>query len=82
MSNTVGLSFGVMSDPLSKQLDKQGFKYDKDKMKVFQKEADAVNQLRFGSHLLTDSMVNKILPKLHKAIVAHVAASNGKTVKK
>ena len=28
-NQTVGLSYGVLSDPLDKQLDKQGLKYDK-----------------------------------------------------
>lgn len=79
-NQTVGLSYGVMSDPLNKQLDKQGLKYDKKKISTFEAEREAINTLRFGSNLLTDSMVDKILPKLHKKIMAHVAKSNGQSV--
>lgn len=81
-NKSIGLSYGVLSDPLSNQLDKQGFKYDKKKMDQFEKELEAVNTLRFGSGLLTDSMVDKIIPKLHKKIIAHVAKANGVTVAK
>jgi hypothetical protein len=81
-NQNVGLSYGVLSAPLSKQLDEQGLKYDPKKMEQFEIECDAINTLRFGSNLLTDSMVEKILPKLHKKIVAHVAKANGKAVVK
>lgn len=79
---TVVISYGVLSEPLSEQLSKQNFKYDEKKVAYFQKELDAINTLRFGTGLLTDSMVDKILPKLHKAIVAHVAKQEGLKVKK
>lgn len=82
MNQTVGLSYGILSDPLSKQIDKQGLKYDKKKMDIFQNELNAINTLRFGSSLLTDSMVDKILPKLHNKILAHVAKANGQKVLK
>jgi hypothetical protein len=78
----IGISYGIMSDPLFEQLDKQGFKYDTKKIEQFQSEIDAVHTLRFGSGLLTDSMVDKMLPKLHKKIVAHVATKNKFKVKK
>ena len=51
-NQTVGLSYGVMSDPLDKQLDKQGLKYDKKKIAQFEAEREAVNILRFGSRLV------------------------------
>ena len=77
MSNVkIGLSYGILSDPISKQLSKQNLKFDKDKIKVFEREVEAINTLRFGSCLLTDSMVDKIIPKLHKKIVSYVAKSN------
>jgi hypothetical protein len=78
----IGLSYGVLSDTLSKQLDNQGFKYDAKKIKEFETELEAIHTLRFGSGLLTDSMVDKIIAKLHKKIVAHVARKNGVTVNK
>jgi len=67
-SQTIGLSYGVLSDPLDKQLDKQGLKYDKKKIEQFEAEREAVNTLRFGSGLLTDSMVDKILPNCKSSI--------------
>lgn len=72
----VGLSYGVLSDPLDKQLDMQALRYDKNKIKQFEAEREAINTLRFGSCLLTDSMVDKILTKLHKKIISHVAIAN------
>jgi hypothetical protein len=76
-NKNVGLSYGVLSDSLSKQLDKQGLKYDKKKIELFEREREAINTLRFGSNLLTDSIIDKILPKLHKKIISHVAEVNG-----
>lgn len=81
-TRTIGLSYGVLSDPLSEQLDRQGLKYGKKQIAIFEAEREAINTLRFGSGLLTDGMIDKILPKLHKKIVAHVAKANGKTVLK
>jgi hypothetical protein len=72
----IGIGFGVLSDPISKQLKTQGFKFDAKKVKIFEDEMEAINVLRFGSNLLTDSMVDKIIPKLYKKIVAHVAKEN------
>ncbi len=78
----IGLSYGIMSYTLDKQLDEQGLKYDKKKISQFEKEREAINTLRFGSNLLTDSMVDKILPKLHNKIMAHVAKANGRKIVK
>ncbi len=72
----IGLGFGVMSPPISKQLKQQGFKFNKEKIKGFENEVHAINTLRFGSNLLTDSIIDKIVPKLYKKIVAHVAKEN------
>jgi hypothetical protein len=82
MNKSVGLSYGILSEPLEKQLDKQGLNYDKKKIAQFEKERDAINILRFGSGLLTDSMIDKILPKLHKKIISHVAKANGLKITK
>ena len=76
LEKKIGLRYGILSDTLEKQLDQQGLKYDKYKIKQFEKEREAVNTLRFGSRLLTDSMVDKIWPKLHKKIITHVAKAN------
>jgi len=81
-NQTVELNYGIMSEPLYQQLDKQGLKYNKNKIAFFEAEREAINILEFGSGLLTDSMVDKILPKLHKKIIAHVAEANGQEVVK
>lgn len=79
-SKQIGLGFGIMSDSISKQLKDQGFKFNAKKVKIFEQEVEAINRLRFGSNLLTDSMVNKIIPKLYKKIVSHVVKENSLTV--
>lgn len=77
----IGLSFGVMSPKISVQLKEQKFYFNKEKIIIFEKEIDAINTLRFGGNLLTDSMVDKIIPKLYKKIVQHVAKENKLSVK-
>lgn len=78
----VGIVYGAMCDPISKQLKKQKLKFDPKKVDLFQKEADAILRLKFGTHILTDSMADKCRNKLHKAIVQHVAKENNKQVLK
>lgn len=75
-NKTIGIHFGALADPISKQLDDQGFKYAKERVDIFQMELDAITRLRFGSHLLTDSIADKLYQKLHKTIVNHVAKNN------
>lgn len=72
---TVGLSFGVMSDSISKQLRSQKLKFSKDKVSQFEKQIDAVHRLRFGD-ILTDGMTEKIFTRLHRKIMAHIAKEN------
>lgn len=73
----IGLSFGALSDRIGEQLRKQGFKFNEKKIASFENELNAIQTLRFGiSGLLTDSMVDKIVAKLYKKIVAHVANEN------
>ncbi len=75
-NKNIGIGFGILAEPLAKQLKKQGFKFNVEKIKYFEREREAINTLRFGSNLLTDSMVDKIIPKLYKKIIAHVAKEN------
>jgi len=70
----IGLSFGCLSDKLCFQLDKQKLKYNGKKIAEFQEYVDAVNLLRF--EYLTDKMKDKIVSKLNKQIVRHVAKEN------
>jgi len=78
---TVGIAYGVLSDPISKQLEVQGFKFNKKKIEQFEKELDALHVLQFGCGLITDNMYGKILEKLHKKIVSHVSKQNKTTQK-
>jgi hypothetical protein len=40
--NGVGISFGILSPTLNEQLDKQGWKYHKEKIEQFEKEHEAI----------------------------------------
>lgn len=75
-NKTIGIGFGVLSDSISKQLKNQGFDYDKKVVEVFESEMDAINTLRFGNSLLTDSDTDRITKKLYKKIVSHVCRKN------
>lgn len=77
MNRQIGISFGALSPKLSAQLRQQNFKFDKEKIKIYEMEIDALTRLRFGSGLLTDSMFDKLIKKLYNKIVSHVAARNG-----
>jgi hypothetical protein len=79
--NQVGISFGALCDPLTKQLDKQGWKYDTNQMARFEQQVNAIHTLRFAD-LLTDGMVDKVFVKINKKIVAHVAKENNKKIVK
>ncbi len=78
----IGISFSVIAPDLSKQLKQQGFKYSATQVKTFEREIEALNQLRFGSCLLTDTLFDKLTTKLYKKIVSHVAKVNKLQVKK
>lgn len=71
----VGLSYGIISDPLKVQLKKQGVAFDVKKIEQFEEMKDAINTLRWND-LLSDSVVDKVIGKLHKKIMNHVASAN------
>jgi hypothetical protein len=70
----IGIHYGLLADPISEQIKKQGFICDK-KISKFDKTFDSIQVLRF-SDLLTDGMYNKILTKFHRQIIRHVAKIN------
>lgn len=70
-----GLHFGALSDPISKQIEAQGFKFKKEEVQQFQEYADAIVLLRIGG-LLADSHADKIKAKLYKQIVSHIKKTN------
>ena len=69
------LGFGIMHPKLSVQLETQCFKFDVEKMKIFENAREAMNVLRF-SDLLNDSMIAKVNQKLFNKIQAHVVQKN------
>ncbi len=77
----LGIYFGAMVEPLSKQLTKQGFKFDKDTVLHFQKDMDALVRVRIRGYIL-DSQIDKINKKLYKKIEQHIIKENKLVVKK
>lgn len=75
----VGISYGAMSEPISTQLTKQGLQFDVKKVTRFEELLDHFHHLRF-SDLLTDSMCDTILKKLHKQIMQHVGKKNNRPI--
>jgi hypothetical protein len=80
-TKSVNLQFGLMCDPFAKQLKKQGWKFDIEKVKSFQKNMNSIFDLTF-SHLLIDSQRIKMQNKLYNKMVAHVAKYNGLKINK
>ena len=70
----IGIHYGLLADPISKQIKNQGFICD-EKISKFEKTFDSLQVLRF-SDLLTDGMYDKILTKFHRQIIRHVAKIN------
>lgn len=70
----IGIHYGLLAEPISEQIEKQGFICD-EKISKFEKTFDSIQVLRF-SDLLTDGMYNKILTKFHKQLIRHVAKIN------
>lgn len=77
MKNNLEIHFGALCDPIAVQIKKQGFKFDKKQVSVFQKKADAIILLRFDN-ILIDSAATKCQNKLFKKIITHVKKSNKK----
>lgn len=69
---TLNLSFGLISEPLSKQIKKEGYKLPKN-IKYLDKCVEASKTLKF---LLPDSLNEKIVQKLNKEIVKSVKEVN------
>lgn len=75
MNREFGIHFGALADPISTQIEKQGFKFSKEKVAQFEAYIDAIHTLRFAS-LLNDSDSDKVIKKLYKQIVTHVTKVN------
>ncbi|WP_276979210.1 hypothetical protein [Flavobacterium filum] len=72
MSLSIGLSYGVLSDSIARQLDEQGLKYNKEIISNFTKFKNAINGMMLCD-ILTDSEVTRITKRLHIKVIEHVA---------
>ena len=77
MSETkqLGIHFGALAEPISKQLGKQGYSFNANKVKNFEQINHAIQTLGFGA-MVTDGQRNKLEKKLFKKIERHVCAAN------
>lgn len=71
----LGIALGAIAPPLHKQLEKQGFKYGKAKVKVLEGDITAFNRLRIRGYL-PDSVADKVSQRLFNAIKDHVTINN------
>lgn len=69
------LGFGALLPKISTQLRKQGFKFDKEKVKLFEKCKESILYLMFNS-FLSDKQIDILFDKLRRKIVAHVKLKN------
>jgi len=80
-TRTLGIVFSAMAPTVAAQLKKQGYKYEKETVKYFDKESEAITRLRL-SRLITDDMAAQANAKLYKNIQAHVIKINKLKLKK
>lgn len=76
MKKEVKIGYGLLVDPIRKQLKDQGFKFSSEKVQEFEVQRNAINTLRFGCVDTPDSLHNKLLLRLHKKVVSHVKSKN------
>lgn len=69
--SNLGLYWGVMSAPISKQLKDKGYNLPKDKLKYFDKIKEALNTLCFNG-LTTDSQHYTINKRCHNYVIKEV----------
>ena len=69
------IGFGALVPPIAKQLKEQGFKFDAEEVKHFEKLREIITYLQF-SDLINDSAREKALQKLFTKIRQHVMKKN------
>lgn len=72
---TLGIRFGALASNFAEQIKSQGFKYDAEKIKHFEKLNECITHLMF-SDLLNDAGVEKARKKLFTQIKRHVNQQN------
>lgn len=76
MNENLNICFGAMTDPITKQLRKQGFKFDKEKINKFQSLWNNMFTLRIHG-ILSDGHFYICQKKLYNKIKSHVMKVNG-----
>lgn len=71
----IGIHYGLLADELHIQLADQNLKFDPETVENFEKALDGLFRLRMLGVLL-DSQYDKILPKIHNKIMAHIIKNN------
>lgn len=66
MSNQIEFSYGVLSDTLEEQANKQGYTLGEEAEKL-EKIRKAINMCKF--HVATDSQVSSMIKKLHNKVI-------------
>lgn len=72
---TLTIQAGAFADPIGKQLKKQGFKFNKEKVKHFQQNMERITHLKF-SDILSDGATEKARQKLFSQIKRHINMMN------
>jgi hypothetical protein len=75
MTNKLNIHLGALCDSIPKQLKSQGFKFNADAALLFQKQSDALIDLKFAG-ILTEGEVKKGRDRLFKQIAGHVSKMN------
>ena len=73
MNDKIELRYGLLCEPISKQLKDQGFDLPESDLKYFDRIKDALNCIMF-SGFTTDSEYQKINLRVHKYITKKVQA--------
>ena len=79
MKETLIISLGIMTDTIAKQLDGQGFKYNRKKVEEFEEWRDSLNQL-YITGLVNDKELSSVKRKIFTRIKAHVVQQNKKNI--
>lgn len=75
MEKPLEIELGMMAHSIARQVNKQGYKYNSEKMREFQRQAEAISLLYYGD-LMTDSAKTKLNKKLFIKIMKHVKDLN------
>jgi len=73
--NTLGIRFGALAEPFTKQIKEQGFKYDPVKVRQFEKLNEYITHLMFAD-LLPEASIEKARKKLFTKIKTHIKLHN------